>query len=212
MQSAHRSMQPGDDGMMSEDDYVFGEDDDEVADAGDSLAMRHVILSDVMASYDLGFILDVRDEMFMSRLSEAAGVLGIGIHMHVAPAEGAGDGISRSSAVLELSYRGETETYSADSMCAASDDAALMAARRVLVSAGLLNEPEPVGRRGFEFHTPAASARRSRQKTSMMRPTAGIALNLLPDGPCSSGTVHPPHRRRAFFIGSALTGYAWVRQ
>lgn len=155
MQSVYRCDSLGDAAMMPEDAYVFGVDDDELPEAEETLEMRHAVLKDVMGSYDLSFVLDVRDSMFASRLTEAARVLGIGMHLRVSPAEDIGHGMSRSTAVLELSYGSEMQTYGADALGTESDDAVLMAARRVMVAAGLLNGSGSCGSMGFEMCVPA---------------------------------------------------------
>lgn len=155
MQTLQCDRQSGDVAMMPEDMYAFGADDDEPPEEPDTLAARHAVLSDVMESYDLAFVFDIADPMFSSRLAEAARLLGIGLRLSVSPAEDAGHGLCRSTAVLELSYGEERCTYSSDAMGIGSDDAVLMAARGVMVSAGLLNRPESRGTVGMEICVPA---------------------------------------------------------
>ena len=70
-----------DEGHRLEDDGTEGpEDCDE-----DSFDTRVAVLRDIMDSYDWSFLLDVRDPLFLSRLREALGFLGLGLDMRAGP-------------------------------------------------------------------------------------------------------------------------------
>ena len=127
-----------DEGHRLEDDGTEGpEDCDE-----DSFDTRVAVLRDIMDSYDWSFLLDVRDPLFLSRLREALGFLGLGLDMRAGPSVEEG-GCYRSDAEVVLCMGNETRRYRASRASSDSTGAVLSASRAAFEAAGLVRPPEP---------------------------------------------------------------------
>ncbi len=133
--------------MSAEDEYVFTEDD-EVTEEQDSLAGRLLVLRDVMSSYDLSFLMDIRDPMYMSKLNEAVGALGLRLELSAEPAKDIGGGLYESRSRMAVEYRMESAEYSYRAVSVDPVLTMLLAVRGVLSMASLLNQPKDVDTRG----------------------------------------------------------------
>ena len=129
--------------MTSEDEFVFSEDD-EPAEPGDGLAGRLLVLRDVMSSYDLSFMMDVRDPIYMSKLDEAVGALGLHLELSAEPARDIGGGLYESRSRMTAEYRMESAEYSYRAVSVDPALTMLLAVRGVLSMASLLNPPKDV--------------------------------------------------------------------
>ncbi len=124
--------------MISEDEYSFSEDD-EPADTSDDLAGRIMLLKDVMSSYDLSFMMDVRDPMYMSKLYEAVGALGLRLELSADPPVDIGDGLFESRSRMAIRYGMEAAEYSYRSVSVDPALAVILAVRGALSMASLIN-------------------------------------------------------------------------
>lgn len=112
-------------------------------EAPDCLGSRLLVLRDIMAGYDTSHILDVRDGWFLSLLGEALELLGLEVHAESTTPIPCGDTWS-CTAVLEISWGGETERFVSSSRCDDRTACALLAGRAVFLSAGLMSGPRPM--------------------------------------------------------------------
>lgn len=127
--------------MTAEEWYEFSEEDEEIEEP-DDLAGHMVVLRDIMRSYDLSFVMDVRDSAFMARLEEAVRMLGMGLTLHAGSATQMDDGLFESTCVLRISYGSESEEHMYRAVSTDPAIATLLSARGALSDASLLNTPE----------------------------------------------------------------------
>lgn len=133
--------------MSAEEEYAFTEDD-ETAEDQDNLAGRLLVLRDVMSSYDLSFMMDIRDPMYMSKLNEAVGALGLRLELSAEPAKDIGGGLYESRSRMAVEYRMESAGYSYRAVSVDPVLTMLLAVRGVLSMASLLNQPKDVDIKG----------------------------------------------------------------
>ncbi len=124
--------------MTAEDECLFSEDD-EADESPDDLAGRITLLKDVMSSYDLSFMMDIRDPIYMSKLGEAVGALGIRLELSAEPPTVIGDGLFESISHMAIRYGMEVAEYSYRSVSSDPALAMILAARGVLSMASLIN-------------------------------------------------------------------------
>lgn len=137
------------------------EDEQDIEEeAPDCLGSRLLVLRDVMAGYDTSHILDVRDPWFLSLLDEALGFLGLELHAESSTPVMDG-GVWSCTAILEVSWGGETERFVSSSRCGDRAACALLAGREVFRSAGLMSDTrqmDPDG--GWVLDLPSRARRR----------------------------------------------------
>ena len=103
-----------DEGYRLEDDGTEGpEDCDE-----DSFDSRLAVLRDIMDGYDWSFLLDVRDPLFVSRLREALGFLGLAMEMRAGPPVGEGRFFRSDAEIVLCMARGGSSARTRRSSCA----------------------------------------------------------------------------------------------
>ena len=114
----------------------------------DSIDSRLILLRGIMTGYDWTFLLDVRDPMFVTRLTEALSFLGMSLRSDVETTVRDGD-VYRCSASVEISCLGESRRFEAS---AVSDDpvmSAVLAGRNSFLEAGLMTRPNGIGPDGW---------------------------------------------------------------
>lgn len=119
------------------------EDEQDTEEIPDCLWSRLLVLRDIMAGYDTSHILDVRDPWFLSLLDEALGLLSMGIHAESSSPVIDGD-VWSCTAILEVSWGGETERFVSSSRCDDRSACALLAGRAAFMSAGLMSGTRPM--------------------------------------------------------------------
>ena len=127
-----------DEGFRLEDDGTEPEERDE-----DCLESRMRILRDVMLSYDWSFLGDVRDRMYVGRLEEALGFLGMRLDARVS-VEGLPDGGFAATATVEVGYGEESTRFTSASESPDRTGAVLVSALAAFRAAGLVGTPRPL--------------------------------------------------------------------
>ena len=138
--------QPYGAGMTEDEGYRLVDDGTEEPEDcdEDSFDSRIAVLRDIMDGYDWSFLLDVRDPLFVSRLREALGFLGLAMEMRAGPPVGEGR-FFRSDAEIVLCMGDERMRYRASHVSSDPSGAVLASARGVFEAAGLMRRPDPPG-------------------------------------------------------------------